>query len=89
MRIVDLSETLDLEFVDQLLEPPSAETSVDESIAAIVDDVRQRGDAAVFEYTERFDNVGMDAERVRVGTDEIREYASGEDDDILVIKNVN
>jgi histidinol dehydrogenase len=85
MRIVDLSETLDLEFVDQLLEPPSAETSVDESIAAIVDDVRQRGDAAVFEYTERFDNVGMDAERVRVGTDEIREYASGADDELVEI----
>jgi histidinol dehydrogenase len=85
MRIVDLSEILDLELVDQLLEPPSAETSVDESIAAIVDDVRQRGDAAVFEYTERFDNVGMDAERVRVGADEIREYASGADDELVEI----
>jgi len=85
MRIVDLSESLDFEAVDDLLEPLQAETIVDETIAAIVDDVRQRGDVALFEYTERFDSVRLDTENVRVGKDDIRDYASGADDELVEI----
>ncbi|MCW5622075.1 MAG: histidinol dehydrogenase, partial [Burkholderiales bacterium] len=33
------------------------DASIDAAVAAIVDDVRQRGDAAVLEYTHRFDRV--------------------------------
>ena len=88
MRIVDLSESLDFEVVDHLLEPPQAETDLDETIAAIVDDVRQRGDAALFEYTQRFDGVGVDTESVRVGKDDIRDYASGADDELVEILKV-
>ena len=42
-------------------------------VAAIVDDVRSRGDEAVFEYTERFDKVKLDADSVRVTEAEIEE----------------
>ena len=34
-----------------------ADASIDATVAAIVADVRQRGDAAVLEYTARFDGV--------------------------------
>jgi histidinol dehydrogenase len=42
--------------------------SVALAVAAIVDDVRERGDAAVLEYTERFDAPGQ---ALRVGPDEL------------------
>jgi histidinol dehydrogenase len=34
---------------------PQTDRAIEDSVAAIVDDVRQRGDAAVLEYTARFD----------------------------------
>jgi histidinol dehydrogenase len=33
------------------------DASIDQAVAAILDDVRRRGDAAVLEYTQRFDHV--------------------------------
>lgn len=40
-------------------------------VRAIVDDVQSRGDAALFEYTERFDGARMDAGRLRVDPEAI------------------
>src|SRR5579885_2981145 len=63
------------------LEPPRAERSDDgdarAAVRAIVDDVRAHGDAALREYTERFD--GCVPERLRVpspdfAADQIRAY---------------
>ena len=41
----------------------SAETdhAIEERVAAILDDVRVRGDAAVLEYTQRFDGLAADS----------------------------
>jgi len=41
------------------------------AVRAILEDVRQRGDAALFEYTEKFDRVRLDAETVRVSEAEM------------------
>ena len=43
---------------------------VDEAVAAIIADVRARGDAAVVELTSRFDRCNV-ADRIRVGVEEI------------------
>ena len=40
-------------------------------VADIIDDVRQRGDAAVQDYTNRFDKLDLSAIGMRVGDDEI------------------
>ena len=40
-------------------------------VADIVGDVRQRGDDAVLEYTKRFDALGLTAETLRTGREEI------------------
>ena len=45
--------------------------SVDRAVTAIVADVRDRGDAAVIEYTARFDRLTLTADRLRIGAAEI------------------
>ena len=57
---------------------------VDAAVAAIVADVKARGDAAVLEYTNRFDRVAFDAiEDLRIGPHEIDEAVAGVDDELL------
>lgn len=41
------------------------------AVRTIVEDIRQRGDAALFEYTEKFDRVRLEAETVRVNEAEM------------------
>jgi histidinol dehydrogenase len=49
---------------------------VDTAVAAIIDDVAARGDAALLDYTNRFDRVALTADRLRLSRDEIAEMAS-------------
>src|SRR5437879_5616823 len=44
---------------------------VDDAVAAIIDGVAARGDAAVVEYTNRFDRARLTPERLRLSPDEI------------------
>src|SRR5215212_11899312 len=44
---------------------------VDAAAACIIDDVAERGDAALVEYTNRFDRVSLTAATLRLGPDEI------------------
>ena len=46
--------------------PVHQDASLEESVAAIIGEVRRRGDAAVAEYTRRFDGVRIDTTRVEV-----------------------
>ena len=88
MRIVDFSDALDLDAVDDLLRTTDLGTEADQTIADVVQAVRDRGDEALFEYTSSFDNFTLDSERIRVSEDEIREYASGADDELVQILNI-
>jgi len=51
----------------------SRETVIDvgDAVREILAEVRARGDAALFEYTERFDRFALTAGAVRIGADEI------------------
>src|SRR5271170_2621243 len=44
---------------------------VEDAVAAIIDDVAARGDAALVEYTHRFDRVRLTPDRLRLSPDEI------------------
>ena len=44
---------------------------VDDTVAAIIKDVRDRGDAAVIELTSKFDRQDLTADTLRVSEDEI------------------
>lgn len=46
---------------------------VNEAVAAILADVRARGDRALIEYTERFDRLTLTPETLRISADEIAE----------------
>ncbi len=49
---------------------------VDGPVAAIIADVRARGDAALCEYTSRFDRLDLTPDRIRIGADEIEAAAA-------------
>ncbi len=55
---VDLRGTSDVRRA--LARPPAADSGIGEAVAAIIADVRARGDAAVREATERFDECRLD-----------------------------
>lgn len=52
---------------------------VDAAARVIVDDVRARGDAALFEYTRRFDRFDLTAETIRVSDNELVEAEQAAD----------
>lgn len=60
---------------------------VAEVVAAIIEDVRQRGDAALIDYARRFDRWEASATAIRVGRDEIKQAAAACDS--AVIKALN
>ena len=49
---------------------------VDAAVAAIIEDVRRRGDAALIDYTRRFDGVDLSARGIRLTRKEIAEGAA-------------
>jgi len=59
------------EFAKLLAARDAEGADVDSVVAAIVEDVRRRGDAALIEYTNRFDRVSITAEELRVPQAEI------------------
>jgi len=50
---------------------------VDEAVRAIIADVVARGDAALIDYTSRFDGLDLTPDRLRVGADEIEAAVAG------------
>lgn len=50
---------------------PASESSIALEVGAIIEEVRQGGDAAVLTLTERFDHAELGPERLRVDPDEL------------------
>jgi histidinol dehydrogenase len=86
MRIIDLSAGLDFKQIDELLAPSADEERQVENVAFdIVEAVRRNGDAALCEYTRRFDEHMLTPADIRVSSEEIRERAGGADDELVEI----
>ena len=74
MRIVRLEENAKKNILSNLLKrDPNNYDSYADTVQQIVDDVKERQDAAVFEYTAKFDGAVLDASNVRVTEAEIEE----------------
>lgn len=58
-------------FAGLLASRQDAASNVDAIVTAIIEDVRRRGDAAVIDYTERFDRQTLTPETMRIGDGEI------------------
>ncbi|MDO4343495.1 MAG: histidinol dehydrogenase [Eubacteriales bacterium] len=74
MRIVTLTEESKQNLLEDLLKrSPQNYGSYEQSVASIVEDVRIKGDEALFAYTEKFDRAKITAENIRVTEAEIEE----------------
>ena len=59
------------DFAELLNQARETSDSVDQAVSGIIADVRKRGDAAVIDYTQRFDRLALTAETLRVSAAEI------------------
>lgn len=78
MRIIKLTEDTKNNILKDLLKrSPSNYGSYEDTVAEIIKNVKEKGDEAVFAYTQQFDRFGQSAENIRVTREEIEEaYAS-------------
>ena len=88
MRIVDLSDGLDLGAVDLILAARDPDAEAASRASEIVSAVREGGDKALAEYTARFDGFTLESGKIRVPVEEIREIAAGADDELVAILRV-
>ncbi len=74
MQIVKLTQETKQDILNHLLKrSPDNYGDYEERVKAIVEEVRARGDEALFEYTERFDGAVITADTIRVTPEEIQE----------------
>lgn len=86
MRIVKLSkESKENLLADLLKRDPNNYGQYADTVQAIVDDVKKRGDEAVLEYTEKFDKVKITADTIRVTQEEIDEAIAQVDPKLMEV----
>lgn len=71
IRLDDSSAAFEREFRDLLSAKREVSEEVDRVVADIIATVRERGDAAVIDYTERFDQLALTPQTLRVSPDEV------------------
>ena len=86
MRIIKLNEQSRANILADLLKrDPNNYSAYEDTVQAIVDDVRARGDEALFEYTKKFDGAELSADNIRVTPAEIQEALSQVDPNLLAV----
>src|SRR5262245_25639566 len=76
MRIVDVRTGFESAAIEKLVRAGEAQRTVDATVAEILADVRQRGDAALCDYSQRFDNFALTPDAIRLTPEEIGLHAS-------------
>ncbi len=88
MRIVKLTNESKNDILTKLLKrSPSQYGEYEARVAAILDDIKENGDAALFSYTEKFDGVKLDKDSIRVTEAEIKEAYEKVDPDLIRVIN--
>ncbi len=86
MRIVTLEESTKTNLLANLLKrDPNNYDSYAGTVQEIVQAVKEKGDEAVFAYTERFDGVHMTSDMVRVTEEEIQEAMNMVEPELLEV----
>ena len=86
MRIIKLNEQSRANILADLLKrDPNNYSAYEGTVQEIVDDVRARGDEALFEYTKKFDGAELSADNIRVSQAEIQEALSQVDPNLLAV----
>ena len=76
MRIVDVRSGVDSAQIEKLVRAEETQRSVDSTVAEIVADVRRRGDAALCDYSQRFDSFPLTPDAIRLTAEELGLHAS-------------
>ena len=77
MRILRLDSDTKQNLLEDLLKrSPNQYGQYEEGVARILADVKEKGDEALFSYTEKFDHAKISADTIRVTQEEIREAYS-------------
>lgn len=82
-RLSTRSPEFETAFTALLAEARETTARVDQAVAAIIADVRARGDVAVIEATMKFDRLELTPERLRVSPEEVAEAASSVSAELL------
>ena len=86
MRIQRLNEHTRKNLLEDLLKrSPNQYPQYEERVAAILADVRERRDQAVFDLTKKFDGADICAENIEVSEEEIQEAYASADPSLLEI----
>lgn len=86
MRIEKLDSSTKKNLLEDLLKrSPNSYGKYEASVKEILDNVRSKGDEAVFAYTKQFDGACTDASNIQVTEEEIQEAYSLVDDSLLAV----
>lgn len=86
MKIVRLEEESKKDILNQLLKrSPNHYGNYMEQVQKIVDEVKEKGDEALFFYTKKFDGFSLDEETIKVTEDEIKKAYEEIDPSLLDI----
>jgi len=85
MKIVDVTAGIDPVQIDALVGGSGQEPRVESTVTAIIADIRERGDAALCDYSKRFDDFSLTAASMRVPAAEIRKYAEAADPEMIEV----
>lgn len=70
-------------FADLLGQKREASDDVSSVVRSILDDVRARGDEALFEYTLKFDRLELDVDTMRISVEELQQATASIDEETL------
>lgn len=86
MRIVELNDNTRKDILTNLLKRnPGQYREYEDTVNEILANVRERGDKALFEYTEKFDHFALDNNSVRVTDEEIEAAFESYDKELIRI----
>ncbi|MDY5216241.1 MAG: histidinol dehydrogenase [Lachnospiraceae bacterium] len=86
MRQIKLTEETKKDILTTLLKrSPSQYPEYEKTVSEILSNVRNNGDKAVFEYTEKFDGYKYDENTIRVTEKEINEAYNNYDNELIAI----
>ena len=84
MRIVELTEETRKNILENLLKrSPSSYGKFEQVVNGILEDVKMHGDQAVFDYSQKFDKVILNAQNLRVTEEEIEKAYKQVDKELI------
>ncbi len=86
MRTLKLTENTKKELLGNLLNRnPGSYTEYENTVNEIINDIRNNGDKALFEYTAKFDKCSLDASCIKITDDEIKEAYEALDPEFIEV----